>query len=611
MATSAELVTQQFERAKTYADNAISQVNAFSSQLNTTFFNAPTISVAWNDLAPPTLPSMPSDPQAPEIGFAAPMLPTPLELNSPTITPLAFTEIAPTLTIPTAPTVSYGVAPTIPSVGAVSIPTAPTLSTVATPNYLALSTPTFAGVDLRPDLQAQLTTIPTLNLVAPTPYSYAVNTGYSSTLLSSLNATVNARMAGGTGLNATVEQAIWDRARTREINIALTDEAEIDRTNDALGFQLPPGVIAAQKRQTQRLYYDKLSSLSRDIAIKQADMEQENLKQTIDMGINLEGKLIDRAMQMERLSFENAKNYADNAIQVYNSQVSGYSALLQGYQTFAAGYKTIIDGELSKVEVYKAQLVGEQAKADVNNSLVNQFKAQIDAGLAQVQIFQAQVGAANALVQLEQTKISAAGEQIKGYIASINAETAKVEAFKAQVQAEATKVDIYKTKADAFASVAGAAAEQSRLELGVYNAKLEAKKNEYESYRAQVDAERSRMEALAKQSEAIWNGFRAKVQSIEASSAAITKVWESNIRKYQAVQELSVQTAKYNNDAFLATRQARLDATRAGLQTYSQLCASAYSMVNASAGISASGGTSVSYSYSNETSSKAPMTAII
>ena len=602
MASAAELVNQSFANAQNYAATAQQALTGFTDALSTSIYAPPTISVTWNSLAAPTLPSLPSVPTMPTIAFAAPTAPGEWALAEPVITVDDFTELSPTLNLPNAPTVTYGTAPSVPSVANVAVPDAPTLAAVAVPTYLGLSTPTFAGVDLHTDYLTKLDNIPTLDLVAPTPYSYALGPEYASALLTGLKATLNNRLAGGTGLPAAVEQAIWDRARSRETQTALANEAEVMRASEAMGFQLPSGVLAAQLREAQQAYYDKLSGLSRDIGIKQAELEQENLKQTIAAGMDLEGKLIDYSLQLERMTFEAAKTAADNAVQIYNAQVEQFKALLSAYNTYAVAYKTIMDAELSKVEVYKAELQAEQTKADVNNSLVQQYKAQIEAGLAYVEIYKAQVGAANTLIQLEQAKIGAAGEQIRAYVAQVNAETSKVEAYKAGVQAEATKVEVYRVKAQAFSAKTGAQAEKARAEISRYTALAQAKEAQWRGYTAQVEAERSRIAALGTQSTALLEGYKAGAAAVETEAGMHTKVWETQIRQYEASQNIAIQAAKINGDFTIQTNNARLDAAKAGTQVYAQLTSSAYGMMHTSAGISGSASMSVGYSYGGDVS---------
>lgn len=602
MASAAELVNQSFALAQDYAQNAQQQLDGFASALSSSVYAPPTVSVTWNSLAAPSLPGLPTVPTMPTIAFVAPTAPGEWALAEPVIDIADFTEASPTLNLPAAPALSYGVAPVIPDVNDVTVPDAPTLPVVDAPTYLSLSTPTFGGVDLHQEYLDKLTDIPTLELVAPTPYSYIAGPQYASDLLNTLKSVLTARMAGGTGLPAAVEQAIWDRARSRETQVALSNEAEIMRASEAMGFQLPSGVLAAQLREAQQNYYDKLSGLSRDVAIKQAELEQENLKQTIASGMQLEGQLIDYSFKLEQLTFETAKATADNAVQVYNAQVEQFKALLSAYNTYATAYKTIMDAELSKVEVYKAELQAEQTKADVNQALVQQYRAQIEAGLSQVEIYKAQVGAANTLIQLEQARIGAAGEQIKAYVAQVNAETSKVEAYKAGVQAEATKVEVYRVKAQAFSARTGAQAEKARAEISRYSALAQAKEAQWRGYAAQVDAERSRIAALGTQSTALLEGYKAGAAAVESSAQMHTKVWESQIRQYEASQNIVVQTAKINGDWAIQANNARMEAAKAGTQVYAQLTSSAYGMMHTSAGISGSASMSVGYSYGGDVS---------
>lgn len=611
MSSAAELVNQSFTLAQNYAAAAQTQLTSFANALQGSIGTAPTYSVVFTTPGQLTVQPVGETPtwsiDAVDPGNA----PSPITPDLPTIEIDDFNEVAPDIQFPTAPTLSYGSIPSIPGISAVVVPDAPTLADVALPTFLSLSTPTFGGIDLHSDYLDKLDNIPTLDLVAPTPYSYTAGPAYASELLSTLKAVLKERMAGGTGLPAAVEQAIWDRARSRETQVALANEAEIMRNSEALGFQLPTGVLAAQLREAQQNYYDKLSGLSRDIGIKQAELEQENLKQTIASGMQLEGQLIDYSYKLEQLTFDAAKTAAENALQVYNAQVEQFKALLSAYNTYATAYRTIMDAELSKVEVYKAELQAEQTKAEVNQSLVQQFKAQIEAGLSQVEIFKAQVGAANTLIQLEQAKIGAAGEQIKAYVATVNAETAKIEAYKASVQAESSKVEVYRVKSQAFSAKAGAQAEKARAEISRFSAIVQYQAAQWDGYKALVSAKAARAQSQASAASASAEAFRAKAAAVEAENNSNARAWEGAVKQYDASIQAGIQVAKMNGDWAIQANNARMDAAKAGTQVYAQLTSSAYGMMHTSAGISGSASMSVGYSYGGDVSGAvSPMQSI-
>ena len=614
MASAAELVNSTFSLAQTYASAAESKLTTFTDKLANAFYTAPTVSVEWVTPGGITLDALPDAPDMPAIEFNEANLgttPNPLSEDIPEIDLPEFTDELDALVMPERVTVSYGATPAIPAIREVAIPNAPTIATPAAPTYLGLSTITTPSIDLREGWLNGLGDVPTLSLLAPTPYSYTRGAEYASVLLDGIKSSLTLRLEGGTGLPVAVEQAIWDRARSRETKTALANEAEVMRASEAMGFQLPSGVLAAQLREAQQNYYDKLSGLSRDVAIKQAEMEQENLKQTIAQGMQLESQLTDYSYKMEQLTFESAKFVADNAIQVHNAALDQFKALLQAYEAYASVYKTIIDAQLAKAEVYKAQLQGEQAKADVNQALVQQYKAEVEAGMAQVEIYKAQVGAANTLVQLEQAKIGAAGEQIRAFVAQVNAETSKVEAYKAGVHAEATKVEIYKTKAEVYSVRVNAQAEKSRALVARYSALAQAKAGEWGGYQARISAESTRIEALGKQSGALLDKFRAETAAIQAKAEMNTQIWTANMKQYEAGTSVALQAARINNDAAIQTNNARLDAAKAGTQVYAQLTASSYGMMHAQAGISGQAQMSIGYNYKGEVSgSVSPITSM-
>lgn len=594
------LVNATFANAQSYAAAAMANVASFSNALNQAIYTPPTISVSWAAISAPTLPSLPAQPTMPTVAFVEPSAPGALVIAEPSLSVDTFSEVAPTTSFPVAPSISYGTVPSIPEVAEIAVPSAPTLVLPAAPTYLTLDTPTFGGVDLNEAFLDNLDTIPTLNLVAPTPYSYALGPEYASSLLSALQTTLGARMNGGTGLNANVEAAIWNRGRDRETQVWLANQAEVSRGAEALGFHFPPGAIAGQLEVAQQTYFGKMSDLSRDVSIKQADLEQENLRQTITETMQLESRLIDYSLQLERIAFESAREYAGNAIAIYNSQVEKYKALLDAYRTYAAAYDAIVKGQMAKVDAFRAQVAAEQAKADVNRTLVDQYKAGIEAGLAQVEIYRAQVAAAQTLVTIEQAKVSAAGERIRAYVAQINAETSKVEAYKAAVAAEGTKVDVYKVKADVFAAKVGAQAKVAEANTARFEALTRAKTAEWDGYKARVDGEKARIDALGRQSETLLAAYRAAAAAIEASANMHTRIWEGQIKNYEAGQQIAIQAAKINGDSVAAANAARLDAAKAGAQVHSQVAAAALTMIKAQAGISGSDSTGVSYVYQNK-----------
>lgn len=377
MATPAELVSQSFSQAQSYAAIAQTSLSAFTAALNGAIYSPPTVSVTWTSIDPPSLPSLPSAPSLPTITYTAP--PAPAD----------FTDEAPAVT-----------------------------------------------------------TIDDFDVDPPS----------TSTLLTALTNNIIARVAGGSGLDPAVEAAIWDRARSRETKLALANEDEIARTSEAMGFMLPSGVMVDQIRVAQQNYYDKLAELSRDIAIKQADLEQTNVREAIAQGTTLEGQII----------------------------------------------------------------------------------------------------------------------------------------------------NIYETQARVYSATVAAKAEIARLGMARYESLIRAYQASVSAYESRVNAERTRIGALADQSRALVDGYRAGTDAVSATAAMYSRLYEAQIKDYEAGQQIVLQAAKINGDNVNFANATRTDAAKAGAQVYAQLTSSAYSLIRASASVSASASNGVSYSYGNDTSSTVP-----
>lgn len=585
----AEIVQDKYSRSVELASAATSAVNGFQQALNASIYAPPTISVKWQTVSAPNLPPIPNLPSLPDIDLQIPSgQPSALDATIENVQIDDFDVAMPELNFPAAPSLTIGQVPVLPQVRDVAIPDAPIIELPDTPEFLSLQTHAFGGINLHEDWLDKLDEIPTLSVLQPAPFEYSPGARYASQLLDSLKAQLNSRIHGGTGLSPAVEQAIWGRALDRETVVALAREQEVVRGAEALGFPLPSGVLAGQLADARREYHDKLSGLSRDIAIKQAELEQANLQQATQLALQLESTLLEDTYKLEVLAIDAAKATAENAIAAHNAAIEHYKALLAGYQAYASAYETVIRAELNKIEVFKALLSAEQTKADINKSLVDRYKAEIDGAMAAVQIYQARVGAAKTLVELEGTRIQAGAEQVKAFVATVNAETAKADIYKATIGAESAKVEAIGTLARAYAAKVGGQAEKARVEISKLQAKVQAKSLEWDGWKAKLSAATAEVEAAARKSSIMVDGYRIGASAAEAQAGAYMRRWEADIKQYEAGTNIALQAAKINNDAVIHANDARMEAAKVGLATSSQRLASAWAMVSASAQISGS-----------------------
>lgn len=568
---------------------------------------------AASSLVPPVI-----NPVFPSVDSA----PTPMVIPAPTLLPVTwtvpsdpgaftatldttgdiptFSGVQPTLAFGTAPAAFSDTAPSSPSVDlnftyptvSVSFPTAPTLLSISDVQFGGVTIPTFDAV------------APTLTAVAPSIKEYIPGSLYTSTLLTSVQTTLNARVTSGTdtGLPGDIETALWDRAREREYRQQRDALAALDRDAEVMGFAFPPGVYMDARLKIYTETNNTIAGLSREIMIKQAELHLDNIHKAIQESITLEGQLINYQNATEQRTFEACKYVTEAGVEIYNAKVRAYTASAEVYKASAMAYEYQIRGALAIVEVYKAQVTAEQVKAQINTALVEQYKTEIDAQMAYVQIYKAQLEALQVRANVEKLKVDVFGEQVRAFTAQINAYTAEIEGYKAGIEAEATKQAAYKTSVDAYSAEVGAAVK-------VIDAKIAAFRGQIDAYTAQLTGYKSRIEAMVGQAQAAnyYNTAAAEVYRAEVSGASayndtLTKQWQAVIDLNERVAEVAVKAAEANGQLYISSRSLAMDASKVGAQVNAQLGAAALNAIHWSNSVSSSWSDAQSLSQSESTS---------
>lgn len=598
---SASEVRAQFNQANFFANTANSNAQAFVAALQATVSGLSTpnldMDLTWPD-APVLAADVAFNVDIP--GYAFPSDDSGAPPDAPTLALLPDVAPAP----PTLPEYTFtpGTDPTKPqdpgALSAVTLPVEPGAWVPPTsPSLLSVNIRPFEGVNSFGDWVDRLSVLPAdLNLAAPTPYSPADRTQYSSALLAAVAAQIQARLNGGTGLSSAVEAAIWDRARTREDSIVQTNLDTVVRNVEARGFALPTGAFHAQLREAQRQGLAKSSELSRDVAIKQAELEQTNAKHAIEQGIALEARLIEYSNNVEQRTFEAARYAAQNAIEIYNAQVAQYRAMLERYTSYASVYRSLVEGERARVDAYKAEVDAERSKVDVNRGLIDQQRAQIEARNSEVELYKSQLQGVQTLLSVDKLKLEAFAERVKAYVAELNAETVKAEVFKALVSTNQLKADVYKTQVDAWSAKAGTEASTAKARAEIYDSQVKAFLSRTQRYATAVSAEAEKVRAGVSIAGLQIEAGKAQVEQAATKGGLQTEHYKALIGLYESNKMLAVQKAKVLADNYFALKNLVADASKVAAQVNAQLAASAYGTIQANAQINSSDSLSSSHS---------------
>lgn len=493
--------------------------------------------------------------------------------------------------------------PDPPQLSGAIVPVEPGFALPEVPTLLSLALPAPPSLDI-PLFEDTLRDSP----IAPT-VDFAWNeVEYATTLLSTMNSRLVDVVAGAsTGLAPEVEAAIWQRGRDREALLTNRAIEEAMRATAARGFTMPQGVLIRIVQQALQDSIARDASLSRDVMIKQAELEQSNFQFAFGLAVQLESTLIGHFNNVQNRAFEGLKFRAQIEIELFNAKVQLYQADVAAFQAKGAIFETRLKGALAQLDIYRAELDGQRTISEINRNQASIYQAQVDGVRAVVEIYRSRVEAVKAQIEADRNKAEVYRAQLQGYDSLVKAKQSEYEGYAARIRAEATKTEMYgqqvgayRSRVDAFtALVNGKLAEQNFNFRTLQEFPLEVWKGRVSAYGSAVSAEAERLRAVATTYETRVRSFAAVEGAKHASDESRVALYQANITQYAKQAEINIQASIENIRTLLATAELVSQQLRSIGTISGQLAAAAHSARHVSAQISSSTSNSASNTSSN------------
>jgi hypothetical protein len=511
------------------------------------------------------------------------------------------------INIPDAPGMANIPAPARPAIDTtVDLPDAPTL---ALPDMEALEQirlPDFVF----PELPVFEATPPDANGISvPDVFINWSEPVYASELLDDLQAQVKGMMAGGTGLPAAIEQALYARARERNSTETDRQVQEAMDTWAGRNFTLPPGALAKQIAAIREQGRLKAAELNRDILIEATKWEIDNLRFAVQQGMALEQLTQNMHLNMAQRLFEVARFGAESQINVFNARVSLFNAQNQAFETLAQVYRTKLDGAIAKLTAYKTAVEGQAALGQINQQKVEVFKARLSAVESSVEIYKAMMQGASVRADTIKAQFDAYRADVQAYAEQIGAEKVKFDAYQAQVSGEAAKANVLESQSRAYAATIQGLASKAEIKVKGAQVKMDAARAKVSKYLADVDGYKATLQANLSQVQYVTTAFGAQVDAWKAQASANvadaemqSRFADMNTRTNIAYSEMQISEYQAKMQHVIQQANIALEAAKAIGQYTAQLAAGAMSAAHVSASVSGSGSASSSDSTSKSTS---------
>jgi hypothetical protein len=604
-------INSYFIKLDSYAKSAITSAGTIASSLNNFYPVQYSPVVSFDSTSTNTTLGALTRPTVPTLSLGSRVLPASPSIVSPTVALVAaplFTEISPDINLPAVPSPLTALTPVkdfivntsfdYPVTPDTTLPIVPTLRSLNLPTLDIINLPTF-------DLA-----FPTSNALVVPGITFSYSDGpFSSTLLDGVKNELLSRLSKSTGLNPTVEQALWDRGRDRESRAALLAQRSLLVDQASSGFTRPTGAINASLDSIIQDTQSKLIELSREIMIKQADLEQENIKFSIQQSIALEDILIREHNNIAQRSFEVAKYIQDIQVELFKASVAKYTSEVEAYKAFSNAYQSRVQAELTKVEIFKAKIEGEKLKGDLNEQDIRVYLAQLEGIKSNVEIYKSLVATISEKLKAEGLKLDVFKTDIEAYSEFVKAKASEYSIYSEQIKGELAKVEIFDSKVKAFTSRIQAYAAQSdtvlkkaEVESSIQGLNIKKYEADIQSFIEQVRADQliytSAVELYRGQSQIYLAdaGVNRAVAELELKNS------ENIITQNKYKADVSLQNAQITLESLKSAYGATLEGKKAAGSIYSQIGASSLSALNVSASVQGqvSIGASESHNYTDQ-----------
>ena len=199
---------------------------------------------------------------------------------------------------------------------------------------------------------------------------------------------VKALTVGGTGLNANVEDQMWQRDRSRITRDSLKAEEEAIATWAARRYPLPPGAATYQVMGIRGAAADQIAESSRSLAIKQMEIEIDNTKFAVEQAIKLYSAAMNAAVDYVKALSVGPASGMQIIPSITDSQSKLIGAANQYYQSRIA---------VEELRMKAAQVGSEHdqaARAKNVDALLTLIKERVDAAIAAAQSMGTQAASA-------------------------------------------------------------------------------------------------------------------------------------------------------------------------------------------------------------------------
>ena len=449
---------------------------------------------------------------------------------------------------------------------------------------------------------------PVFDAVPPDPEDFAfANSDYQTYIIDQTKAKVLEIFNGQTGLPPAIEDAIFERAREREVEAG---EREVDQARNewaARGWKQPPGMLNAATNRARKQASDKVSALNRENFIETKKLQLDMLKTALSTAMAMEDIWARLFMSAEDRRQQASKMKVDIALQVFNAFVSKFQAESSLFAVDATVFNQKFQAAMAKLSLYSEELRAKQIIGELNEQDVRIFAQRVGALQTNAEIYRAKVEGYKALFDAIQSKVDVYKAQLESNQIILQGYETDTRAFSARLQAAAQRDERFKTRAEIYSTNMGAWKMRFDLLVAQQNQSFKAAELTRDTFVANTDrirgyisAEEGRVGALRDKYSALASTISSRAEAERTKYQLMLSIAQAKISQMEAAWQILLKNGEINIQAGLTAEGLVLRAHETAATTLAQLAAGYTSAANVNASISDSSSSSIGYNFSGE-----------
>jgi len=355
-------------------------------------------------------------------------------------------------------------------------------------------------------------------------------------------------------------------------------------------LRAPPGGRIVTIEATRQTAQRNASQTNREITIEIAKSDREMLAKYVEIGISLEGELINADLKLQELGLRANEVLLRATVDVFNANVSLFNARAQLYGIESQVFRDRIAAENLLIERVRAEIEAQRLICEVNKDLIALLDARIRVRTQLVDQFRARWEAIKVIAERDGQRIEQDRLKVQIFDTTVSAWSKQWDVTIKQYEADAANGRLFESQANAYAAQVNAVSTGNRNKIDQKRLSLDAQLANITAWKAKLDKFDAELRTAVEQIKAQASTFDGEARIYSADGDIARSQTEANTRAVQVLldglrskADILLKNVELQIQQLVQLSGLQVEGLRGAAQNSTQLSAGATAALNFSA----------------------------